>query len=97
MGSKTYGAAEVGRTHRDSSWTLCLGVRGASDLGRLLISATSLFRRTSQVSRARPSARAVFRDEKAGANGDAPSGIAGPIRALAVVTGSAIGSHRPKR
>ena len=35
-------------------------------------------------------AQAVFSDDAAGANGSAPSRIAGPIRALAVVTGSAV-------
>ena len=36
-------------------------------------------------------AQAVFTDNKAGWGGDALSGIAGPIRALAVVTGCSTG------
>jgi hypothetical protein len=52
---------------------------------------------TSEVSHAHRAGELIFRDDKArpgrrrlgegGSNGDAPSRIAGPIRALAVVTG----------
>lgn len=48
------------------------------------------FRPTSEVSHARTSAQADFSNDKARLGGDALSRIAGPVRALAVVTGSAV-------
>ena len=60
-------------------------------LGNVEVTCIFHFRRTSEVSHARTSAQAVSSDDKAPSGGIAPSRIAGPIRALAVVTGSAIG------
>ena len=69
---------------------MILGTARSRTIESLLIKNLSLLGRTSEVSRARTSAQTDFSNDKARSNGDAPSRIAGPVRALAVVTGSAV-------